>query len=55
LELELVGGPDTALLVVAQALRQSPSSPLALLPSNTSKAQRGMALWQRARFTEQKF
>jgi triphosphatase len=55
LELELFGGPDTALLVVAQALRQSPSSPLALLPSNTSKAQRGMALWQRARFTEQKF
>ena len=45
LELELLGGPDTALLLVAEALRQSPSGPLALLPSDTSKAQRGMALW----------
>jgi triphosphatase len=48
LELELLSGPDTALLVVAQALRQSPSGPLALLPSDTSKAQRGMALWRSA-------
>lgn len=46
LELELLSGPDTALLVVAQALRQSPIGPLALLPSDTSKAQRGMALWR---------
>ena len=46
LELELLSGPDTALLVVAQALRQSPSGPLALLHSDTSKAQRGMALWR---------
>jgi hypothetical protein len=43
------------LLLVAHALRQSPGGPLALLPSDISKAQRGMALWQRARFTEQKF
>jgi inorganic triphosphatase YgiF len=45
LELELLSGPDTALQALAQALRQSPSGPLALLPSDTSKAQRGMALW----------
>jgi inorganic triphosphatase YgiF len=45
LELELLSGPDTALQALAQALRQSPGGPLALLPSDTSKAQRGMALW----------
>jgi triphosphatase len=46
LELELLSGPDTALQALAQALRQSPSGRLALLPSDTSKAQRGMALWR---------
>jgi inorganic triphosphatase YgiF len=46
LELELLGGPDTALLLVADALRQSPGGPLALLPSDSSKAQRGMALFK---------
>ena len=46
LELELLSGPDTALQALAQALRQSPGGPLALLPSDTSKAQRGMALWR---------
>jgi inorganic triphosphatase YgiF len=45
LELELLSGPDTALQALAHALRQSPGGPLALLPSDTSKAQRGMALW----------
>jgi inorganic triphosphatase YgiF len=44
LELELLGGPDTALLLVAEALRESPGGPLALLPSDISKAQRGMSL-----------
>ena len=46
LELELLDGPDTALLVLAEALRQTPSGPIALTPSDTSKAQRGLALWQ---------
>lgn len=50
MELELLGGPDSALLSLAQALRQSPSGPLVLLPSDTSKAQRGMDLWLRAQF-----
>jgi triphosphatase len=44
LELELLGGPDTALLLVAEALRESPGGALALLPSDISKAQRGMSL-----------
>ena len=48
LELELLSGSDSALPALAQALRQSPSGPLALLPSDTSKAQRGMALWRSA-------
>ena len=46
LELELLSGPDTALQALAQALRQSPSGALLLTPSDTSKAQRGMALWR---------
>jgi inorganic triphosphatase YgiF len=46
LELELISGPDTALQVLAHALRQSPQGTLALTPSDTSKAQRGMALWR---------
>lgn len=48
LELELLSGPDTALQALAQALRQSPAGPLLLAPSETSKAQRGMALWRSA-------
>jgi inorganic triphosphatase YgiF len=49
LELELLDGPETALLALAEALRQTPQGPVALTPSDTSKAQRGLALWQRAR------
>jgi len=48
LELELLSGSDTALQALAQALRQSPQGTLALTPSDTSKAQRGMALWRSA-------
>jgi triphosphatase len=29
-------------------LRQTPQGPVGLTPSDASKAQRGMALWQRA-------
>ena len=45
LELELLSGPEVALLSLAEALRQPPTQTLALIPSDTSKAQRGMALW----------
>ena len=48
LELELMDGPEAALLGLAEALRAAPSGALALTPSDTSKAQRGLALWQRA-------
>jgi len=48
LELELLSGPDTALQALAQALRQSPGGSLLLAPSDTSKAQRGMALWRQS-------
>jgi inorganic triphosphatase YgiF len=48
LELELVSGPETALLTLADLLRQTPLGPVVLVPSDTSKAQRGMALWARA-------
>jgi len=48
LELELISGPDTALQALAQALRQSPGGSLLLAPSDTSKAQRGMALWRQS-------
>ena len=47
-ELELLEGPEAALHTLADALRAAPGSPLALTPSDTSKAQRGLALWQRA-------
>ena len=49
LELELLDGPEAALLALAQALRQTPHGPVRLAPSDASKAQRGLALWQRAR------
>ena len=48
LELELLEGPETALFALADALRDAPGGPLLLQASDTSKAQRGMALWQRA-------
>ena len=48
LELELLDGPEAALHTLADALRDAPGAPLALTPSDASKAQRGLALWQRA-------
>ena len=45
LELELLSGPEVALLSLAEALRQTPTQTLSLYPSDASKAQRGMALW----------
>ena len=48
LELELLNGPDAALHALADALRQSANGVIALTPSDTSKAQRGMALWAQA-------
>ncbi len=45
LELELLSGPEAALLALADALRQTPSSVIALTPSDASKAQRGLALF----------
>ncbi len=47
LELELLSGPESALLSLADVLRQTPQGDLTLTPSDTSKAQRGRALWQR--------
>ncbi len=47
LELELLSGPESALIALAEVLRQTPQGPVALTPSDASKAQRGMALWQR--------
>ena len=44
LELELLSGPDNALHALAQALRETPSGPIALTPSDLSKAQRGFSL-----------
>ena len=49
LELELLSGPEEALLALAEVLRQTPQGPVMLTPSDASKAQRGMALWQRRR------
>jgi triphosphatase len=46
-ELELLSGPEDALMALADALRQTPHGPVTLAPSDASKAQRGMALWQR--------
>ncbi|WP_310644381.1 CYTH domain-containing protein [Limnohabitans sp.] len=47
LELELLSGPESALTALADVLRQTPQGPVTLTPSDASKAQRGMALWQR--------
>jgi len=49
LELELLSGSESALLALANVLRQTPQGPVTLTPSDASKAQRGMALWQRLR------
>jgi inorganic triphosphatase YgiF len=49
LELELLSGPESALMALADALRQTPQGTVMLLPSDASKAQRGMALWSRSR------
>ena len=48
LELELLSGPESALMALADVLRQTPQGPVTLAPCDASKAQRGMALWQRA-------
>ena len=48
LELELLSGPESALMALADVLRQTPQGLAALTPSDASKAQRGMALWQRS-------
>ncbi len=45
LELELLSGPEDALMALADVLRQTPQGPVTLAPSDASKAQRGMALW----------
>jgi triphosphatase len=49
LELELLSGPEEALMSLADALRQTPQGPVMLVPNDASKAQRGMALWGRSR------
>ena len=47
LELELLDGPDRALRSLAQTLRQTPEGQIPLKPLDVSKAQRGMALWEK--------
>ena len=47
LELELLSGPEEALMALADVLRQTPQGSVMLMPRDASKAQRGMALWQR--------
>jgi inorganic triphosphatase YgiF len=49
LELELLSGPEKALMTLADVLRQTPQGPVMLVSSDASKAQRGMALWSRSR------
>jgi inorganic triphosphatase YgiF len=46
LELELLNGPEEALMTLADALRQTPQGVVTLTPSDASKAQRGQALWR---------
>jgi inorganic triphosphatase YgiF len=48
LELELLSGPEAALMALADVLRQTHQGPVTLVPSDASKAQRGIALWARA-------
>jgi triphosphatase len=45
LELELLSGPESALMALADVLRHTPQGAVSLTPSDASKAQRGMALW----------
>lgn len=47
LELELLSGPESALMTLADLLRQTPQGPITLTPSDASKAQRGQALRHR--------
>ena len=47
LELELLSGPESALMALANLLRQTPQGPITLTPSDASKAQRGQALRHR--------
>ena len=49
LELELLSVPEAALMALADVLRQTPQGSVMLMPSDASKAQRGMALWSRSR------
>jgi inorganic triphosphatase YgiF len=49
LELELLSGPESVLMALADVLRQTPQGPVTLAPSDASKAQRGMALWSKSR------
>jgi inorganic triphosphatase YgiF len=46
-ELELLSGPEEALMALAEVLHQTPLGSVTFLPSDVSKAQRGMALWSR--------
>ncbi|MEK7346024.1 MAG: CYTH domain-containing protein [Pseudomonadota bacterium] len=48
LELELLSGPESALTALADVLRQTPQGPVMLTPCDASKAQRGMALWDKS-------
>lgn len=51
LELELLSGPESALMALADVLRQAPQGPVSLTSSDASKAQRGMALWAKTATT----
>jgi len=46
LELELLSGPESALMALSDVLRQTPQGPVTLAPNDASKAQRGMGLWR---------
>jgi inorganic triphosphatase YgiF len=48
LELELLSGPESALMALADVLRQTPQGAMTLTPSDTSKAERGMGLWSQS-------
>jgi len=45
LELELLSGPESVLMMLADVLRQTTQGLVTLSPNDASKAQRGMALW----------
>lgn len=51
LELKLLSGPESALMTLADVLRQTPLGAVMLKPSDASKAQRGMSLWERVQST----